>query len=192
MTSETTPVAQSGQDSVVIASFDTHQRAERMLASLGRGFRKNVNRTGTTAVVISGNADGSLRLNQSRVLTASGLADAVFRFALSWTVGFMGLGATLKGAKVGAHAAGVRKGHVRSDAQQIHRILVEAGPHAAVALIRCKDAETRRLIAAAAAERAKDSWDGSLAEFLATLDPGSTHDWVRAAVGEPPKAHRDR
>ncbi|MFF1902960.1 hypothetical protein [Kitasatospora sp. NPDC058218] len=192
MTSQTSSVAQSGPDWVVIASFDTHQHAERMLASLGRGFRKVAGRVGTTAVVISGNADGSLRLNQSRVLTASGLADALFRLSLSWMVGFMGLGSTLKGAKVGAHAAEVHKGHVSSDAQQVHRILVEAGPRAAIALVRCKDADTQRLVAAAAAERAKDSWDGSLAEFLATLDPGSTHDWVRAAVGEASKTHRDR
>ncbi|MFF1872052.1 hypothetical protein [Kitasatospora herbaricolor] len=192
MTSETTPVAQSGQESVVIASFDTHQHAERMLASLGRGFRKEARGAGTTAVVISGNADGSLRLNQSRVLTASGFADALFRVSLSWTVGFMGLGSTLKGAKVGVHAAGVRKGHVVSDAQQIHRILGEAGPHAAIALVRCKDADTRQMVAAAAAGRARDSWDGSLTEFLATLDPGSTHDWVRAAVGEASKSHGDQ
>ncbi|MFD5082998.1 hypothetical protein ACFWOG_10200 [Kitasatospora sp. NPDC058406] len=192
MTSETASVAPSGQDSVVVASFDTHQHAERMLASLGRGFRKKAAGVGTTAVVIRGNADGSLRLNQSRVLTAGGLTDALFRVALAWTVGFMGLVSTLKGAKVGAHAAGVRQRHVGSDAQRIHSILVEAGPRAAIALVRCKDAETRGLIAAAAAERAKDCWDGSLTEFLATLDPGRAHDWVRTAVGEPSEAHRDR
>ena len=54
MTSETNSVAKSGQESVVIASFDSYRRAEHMLASLGRGFRKG----GTTAVVVRGNTDG--------------------------------------------------------------------------------------------------------------------------------------
>ena len=47
-----------------------------------------------------------------------------------------------------------------------------------------KDSETRQAVAAAAAGSAKQSWDGPLTEFLAALDPGSAHDWVRAAVGE--------
>lgn len=52
-------------------------------------------------------------------------------------------------------------------------------------LIRCNDRQTRQLVAAAAAKDAKASWDGPLAEFLAALDPGPAHDWVREAVGEP-------
>ena len=44
--------------------------------------------------------------------------------------------------------------------------------------------QTRQLVAAAAADTASDSWDGSLTEFLAALDPGSADDWARAAVGE--------
>jgi len=36
---------------------------------------------------------------------------------------------------------------------------------------------------AAAADNAKASWDGPLTEFLAALDPGPAHDWVRQAVG---------
>ncbi|MCZ4511672.1 hypothetical protein O3Q52_26525 [Streptomyces sp. ActVer] len=40
MTSETTSVAQSGQESVVIAGFNDRHRAERMLVSFGRGFRR--------------------------------------------------------------------------------------------------------------------------------------------------------
>jgi hypothetical protein len=46
------------------------------------------------------------------------------------------------------------------------------------------------MVAAAAADSAEDSWDGSLTEFLAALDPGSDHDWVRAAVGEPSSTNR--
>ena len=41
------------------------------------------------------------------------------------------------------------------------------------------------MIATRAAERATEHWDGSRQEFLASLDPGSRHDWVRAALGEP-------
>jgi uncharacterized membrane protein len=190
MTSETHSAAKSGQESVVIASFDSYRHAEHMLASLGRGFRKKARKGGAAAVVVKGNPDGSLKLTQSRVLTASDFASTLIRVSLSWTVGFMGLFATLKGAKSQAHAAHVRKGHVGSDAHQAHKILAEAGPHAAIALVRCKDQETRQMVAAAAADSARGSWDGSLTEFLAALDPGSTHDWVRAALGEPSSTNR--
>jgi hypothetical protein len=44
------------------------------------------------------------------------------------------------------------------------------------------------MVATAAANSADESWDGSLREFLAALDPGSAHDWVRAAVGEPSRS----
>ena len=40
MTSETGSVAESGQESVVLASFDSYRRAEHMLASLGGEFRR--------------------------------------------------------------------------------------------------------------------------------------------------------
>ncbi|MEZ0092491.1 hypothetical protein [Streptacidiphilus sp. EB129] len=193
MTSETASVGQSGQESVVIASFDNRHRAEHMLASLGRGFRRKARKGRTTAAVVSANTDGSLKLTQSRVLTANGFASALLRISLSWTVGFMGLFSTLKGARVGARTAEVREGHVGSTEHQAHRILAEAGPHAAITLVRCEDTDTRQMVAAAAAERAKDSWDGSLTEFLASLDPGSAHDWVRAAVGEKSSnTHRDQ
>jgi hypothetical protein len=57
-------------------------------------------------------------------------------------------------------------------------------------LVRCKDQQTRQMVAAAAADSAEYSWDGSLAEFLAVLDPGSADDWARAAVGEPSSTNR--
>lgn len=117
---------------MVIASFDSYRHAEHMLASLGRGFRRKASKGGATAVVVQGNADGSPKLTQSRVLTASGFASVLIRVSLSWTVGFMGLFSTLKGAKGGVHAAQVRKGHVGSDEQPAHKILAEAGPDAAV------------------------------------------------------------
>lgn len=184
-------VATSGRDSVVIASFDSYRRSEHMLASLGRGFRRTTREGGgTTAVVVRGNTDGSLKLAQSRVLTASSMVSALMRVSLSWLVGFMGLFSMMKGAKGAVHAAHVHEGHVGSNAHRAHEILAEAGPHAAIVLVRCEDQETRQMVAYAAAENAKGSWDGSLAEFLAALEPGSTHDWVRAAVGEPSGANR--
>ncbi|MFJ8743134.1 hypothetical protein ACIRL2_27610 [Embleya sp. NPDC127516] len=50
--------------------------------------------------------------------------------------------------------------------------------------------DTRQTVAAAAADRARRSWDGTLTDFLAALDPGSAHDWVRAALGEPTGTNR--
>ena len=97
---------------------------------------------------------------------------------------------TLRGAKEEARAARARKGHAGSGEQRAHEILADAGPGAAIVLVRCQDQETRQMVAAAAADSAKDSWDGSLKEFLAALDPGSAHDWVRAAVGEPSSTNR--
>jgi hypothetical protein len=76
------------------------------------------------------------------------------------------------------------------DEHRVHEILAEAGPHAALAIVRCEDQQTRQMVAAAAADSARNSWDGSLTEFLAALDPGPAHDWVRAAVGEPSSTKR--
>jgi hypothetical protein len=191
MTSEANSAAKSGQESVVLASFDSYRHAEHMLASLGRGFRKKARKGGgTTAVVVRGNPDGSLKLTESRVLSASDFASTLIRLSLSWTVGFMGLLSTLKGAKSQAHAAHVREGHAGSKEHRAHEILGEAGPHAAIVLVRCEDGETRKMVAASAADSARYSWDGSLKEFLAALDSGSSHDWVRAAVGEPSSKNR--
>jgi hypothetical protein len=189
MTSETSSAAKSGEDSVVIASFDSYRRAEHMLASLGGEFRRKARKGGTTAVVVRGNTDGSLKLTQSRVLTASSMVSALMHISLSWLIGFMGLFSMLKGTEGGVHAARVRKGHVGSG-ERAREILAEVGPHAAMVLVRCEDQKTRQLVAAAAADQAKGSWDGSLTEFLAALDPGSVHDWVRAAVGKPSRANR--
>jgi hypothetical protein len=42
----------------------------------------------------------------------------------------------------------------RHPEHQIHKILADAGPHAAIALIRCNDPYTRQMIVAATADRA--------------------------------------
>jgi hypothetical protein len=184
MTSETGSAASSGQESVVIARFDSYRRAEHMLASLGRGFRRKARKGSALAVVVRGNPDGSLKVTESRVLEAGDLVAVLMRVSLSWMVGFMGLFSMGKGARGGVRAVEVRGGHVGSDEHRAHEILARAGPHAALVLVRCKDLQTHQMVAAAAADNTRDSWDGSLTEFLAALDPGSDHDWVRTAVGE--------
>ena len=185
MTSEAGSAAGSGQEWVVIARFDGYRRAEHMVASLGRGFRGKARKGGARAVVVTGNPDGSLKVTESRVLEAGDLVAVLMRVSLSWTVGFMGLFSMSKGATSGARAIKVRGGHVGSEEHLAHEILAGAGPNAALVLVRCQDPETHQMVAAAAADKAQDSWDGSLTEFLAALDPGSDHDWVRTAVGEP-------
>ena len=74
MTSESGSVAHSGHESVVLASFDRHRHAEHMLASLGHGFREQARKGGATAVVVRGNHDGTLKVTESRVLSASDFA----------------------------------------------------------------------------------------------------------------------
>jgi hypothetical protein len=190
MTSEANSAAKSGQESVVLASFDSYRHAEHMLASLGRGFRRKARKGGAVAVVVRANPDESLKATESRVLEAGDLVAVLMRVSLAWMVGFMGLFSMAKGARGGVRATEVRGGHVGSEEHRAHEILAQAGPHAALVLVRCKDQETRQMVAAAAADSARDSWDGSLKEFLAALDPGSSHDWVRAAVGEPSSTNR--
>jgi hypothetical protein len=188
MASEDDSPSGSGQEWVVIASFANRRAAEHMLASLGHQFRRNARKGHAEAFVVTGNADGSLKLTESRVLEASGFGATIIRVSLSWTVGFMGLVSTLKGAKAIAHEAHKRGSHVGSDEERAHEILAQAGPDAAILLVRCKDGETRQAVAAGAADHASDSWDGQMSDFLASLDPGSKHDWVRAALDEPPSA----
>jgi hypothetical protein len=180
----------AAQDSVVLASFANRHAAERTLASLKRGFRKKARKGEVAAFVVSGNTDGSLKLTQSRVVTAGNVGSALIHVSASMMVGLMGLGSMLKGAKRGGHAVHVHKAHVGSDDHAAHAILAKAGPDAAVALICCKDEETRHTVTARFAERSSYSWDGPRTEFLADLDPGSKHDWVRTALGEPSSVKR--
>ena len=185
MASEPDPAASSEQEWVVIASFPNRHAAEHMLASLGRGFRRNANKGHAEAFVITGNADGSLKLTKSRVLEAGGLASTIARIAVFVMVGLIGVVAMFKGAKATAHAAHKHQSHVGSDEQHAHAILAQAGPDAAIALVHCKDRETGKTVAAGAADHASYCWDGSLPDFLAALDPGSQHDWVRDALDQP-------
>jgi hypothetical protein len=183
MTSEPGSAAVSGQDSVVLASFESYRGAEHMVASLGGEFRRKARKGGARVAVVRGNDDGSpggdcVPGAGGRLFTA-----ALMRISLSWVVGFLGLFSMFKSTRRGVGEARERKGHVGSDEHRAHEILADAGPHAAVVLVRCKDQHTRQMVAATA-DNAKASWDGPLTDFLARLDPGPTHDWVREAVGE--------
>jgi hypothetical protein len=190
MASEDDGAQGTAQESVVLASFENRHAAEHMLLSLGRGFRKKAHRGGATAFVVSENKDGSLKLTESRVLEANELTAMLLHLSVSWMVGFLGVLSTLKGAKATAHAARKKESHVGSDDQRAHEIIAEAGPKAAIALIRCKGAEMGQAVAARAADRGRHSWQGSLAQFLAGLDPGSKDDWVRSALDEPSRGTR--
>ena len=178
------------QDFVILASFENRHAAEHMLASLGRGFRKKHRKGHVTALVIHGNKDGSLTADP-----LSGPVDPrscvhTIRIALSWTIGFIGITTMLRGTKGAAHEVREHQSHVGSDEHRVHEVLAQVGPDAALVLVRCDDQQTRLAVVARAADSASESWDGSRAEFLAGLDPGSQHDWLRAAVGEPPSTNR--
>jgi hypothetical protein len=139
------------ESSVILASFENRRAAEHMLASPGREFRKKARKGHATALVISGNKDGSLKLTQSRVLTAGGFVYTLTRIALSVTVGFMGILATLKGAAGGVHEVRERESHVGSDEHALHAALAKVGPDAALALTCCDDQEIRQAVVARAA-----------------------------------------
>jgi len=171
-------------DSVVLASFENRRVAEHALGSLGRGFRKKARKGRTSALIVSANRDGSLRLTQSRVLTGGDLASAVIHVSAAIMLGFTGIRSSLKGARRGAHAAHVRSAHVGSDEHRAHEILAEAGPNAALVLIHSSDDEVAHDAGSRVADRARYSWHGQLPEFLDDLNPGAEHDWVRAALGE--------
>jgi hypothetical protein len=175
----------SAHDCVILASFESRRAAEHMLMSLRRGFRTKARKGHATALVISANKDGSLEITQSRVLTAGGFLYTLLRVALSVTIGFTGMFSTLKGAKGGVEEVRTRGSHVGSDEQAVHAILGRVGPNAALVVVCCDDQEMRRAVVARASDRASESWDGSRTQFLADLDPGSRHDWLRDALEAP-------
>lgn len=185
MADEGDSVDESERESVVLASFESRRAAEHMLVSLGSKFRRTARKGHAEALVISENADGSLKLTQSRVLTGSALVAAAEGVTVATLAGFLGLRSAFKGAKEEVHAVRERESHVGLSAERAHQILARAGPHGAVALVRCEDERTRQTVAEHASEHARGSWDGSLVEFLASVDPGSEYDWLRTALGQP-------
>ena len=177
------------QESIVLATFKSRSAAERMLASLGRTFRHDARAGKANVFVISANADGSLKLTESRAVEASGLFSTVIHVTGAVLVGFIGMFSTLKEAFRVRRATHVHASHIGSDDIRSHEILAEVGPDAALALVRCKDEEMRHQVTEKAADSAVATWDGSLPEFLADLDPGSKDDWVRNALGVPSGAN---
>ena len=100
-------------------------------------------------------------------------------------MGFMGMLSSLRGAKGGVKDVRERGSHVGADEQRGYELLARVGPHAALLLVACDDHDTRTAAVAKATDQASESWDASRTEFLADLDPGPKHDWVRTALGEP-------
>jgi hypothetical protein len=176
-----------GSASVVLASFKSSQAAEHMVASLGRGFRKEARGGGHAVFVVTRNKDESFRLHHSRVITASGVSSAVVGVTVATFAGFMGLGSSLKGAKVVTQSGRDRKSHVRDGGRALAEFLDRVGPNAACVLIQCADEETGRTVAARATERGSECWNGSRTEFLALLDQlDDDYDWLRPAASAEP------
>ena len=74
--------------------------------------------------------------------------------------------------------------HVDPEAQRLREMLAEAA-RASVLVVRCATPGDEAVGVALTAERARDSWSGSRAEFIAGLDQAAgSFDWLRAAVGE--------
>jgi predicted TIM-barrel enzyme len=94
MTSEDDPATRSGEEWVIIASFENRHATEHMLASLGHEFRHHARKGHADAFVVSGNSDGSLKLTQSRVLEASGFAATTARLSIFMMAGLIGVGAS--------------------------------------------------------------------------------------------------
>lgn len=174
-------------DFVVLASLHDRRAAERVVASLRHKFRAMARKGHASALVVNANPDGSLKVTQSRTLTSSDLMTTLLRLPVSWTIGFFGIFSGLKGTKEASKAAHSREGHVGSDEHAAHAILSEAGPHSALLLVRCRDQAMRDEVSARAADRAVHLWQGSVRDLLAALDPGTNHDWVRSALGQPSK-----
>jgi len=175
----------AAQDWVILAGFQNGRAAEHMVASLGRGFRQKHRKGHAEALVVTANKDGSLKITQSRALSASGFLYTVMRIGLAVLMGFVGMLGAVRGAKCSVKEARHRGAHVGSDDRRAHELLGGIGPDADIVLVTGDDNETRQAVAAHATAQAGESWDGARAEFLAALDPGREYDWVRAALGEP-------
>ena len=173
----------------MVATFANRHAAEHTLASLGRDFRKKARKGGVAAFLITGNADGSFSLVQSRVLTASGVVAAGIGVGVASMAGLLGIMSAVRGGKTVVHAARERGTHVDPDAEGLRDILAEAGPRASVVVVRCADPGEAAAVVTLAAERARDSWHGSRAEFVTGLDQAAGNfEWLRAAFDQPSKA----
>jgi len=176
----------SGSASVVVATFQSSRDGERMVASLGHSFRHQARSGDASALIATRNHDGSFKLVQSRVVTASGITAATTTFAAAILTGFMGLRSAFRGAKAVGHGARQRQSSVAQADERLAAALDQLGPHAACVLFHCTDDQTAHAVAARADERASHSSHYSRTEFLSMLDRlGDNYDWIRPAVAEP-------
>ncbi len=184
----------SGSGSVVVASFKSRRLAERMVASLGHSFRHQALKGSAAAFVVTRDPDGSFRLVQSRVVTATGVVANVSKFAAIVMAGLIGIGPAIKGVKAAGHRAHQRQSGVGQDADRLAKVFDQLGPHGACVLIHCNDEETAQAVVARADERGDHSSHYARPEFLALLDRlGNNYDWIRPAVDNPaPRAKKKR
>jgi len=136
--------------------------------------------------VVTRNPDGSFKLVQSRVVTATGVVATATTFTAEIMVGLIGIGAARKGAKARKHRTHQRQSGVGRDAHRLAEVFDRLGPHAACVLFHCTDEQTAQAVATRADERGERSSHYARTEFLALLDRlGSEYDWIRPAVAEP-------
>ena len=194
--SRTDQAPEPGTASVVLVRCKSRHAAERMVASLGRDFRKNAHKGKAAAFIVTHDEDGSFKLDQSRVLTHRGLGISITKF----TAGVLaGLGilmtiSALGGAKTATHAARQHQSHVGEEDKRLAELLDHLGPKAACAVFHCTDDAAGQVVAIEANKHVGDNSQFSHADFLAVLDRlGSEYDWVRPVIAEPtPKVKKHR
>jgi len=175
-----------GSATIVLASFDSRRLAERTVASLGHGFRHQARKGGAAAVVVTRDPDGSFRLVQSRVVTATGVVATASTWTAMIMVGLIGIGPAIRGAKAAHHRAHQRQSGVGHDADRLAAVFDQLGPHGACVLFHCTDEEMAQAVAKRADERGNHSSHYQQIDFLAMLDRlGTEYDWIRPAVAEP-------
>ena len=161
-----------GSASIVLVRFKSRRAAERMVASLGRDFRKNAHKGKAAAFIVTHNQDGSFKLVQSRVLTSRGLAVS----ATKLTAGILtGLGllqaiSVFGGTKTATHAGRLHQSHVGQEDKRLAELLDQLGPKAACVLFHCMDDAAGQVVAAEARKHVGDNSQFSHVEFLAVLD----------------------
>jgi len=190
MTDKPDPSEQSvpagGWATVVVARFDSSRSGERLVASLGRSFRREARSGKAATFVVTRGRDGSFKLVQSRVVTASGVVGATITFTAAILAGLIGAGSALRGAKAVGHGVRERQTGVGRDDEQLAAVFDRLDPHAAYVLFVCTNEATAEAVVARAAERGSHTSQHSRADVLALLDRlGSDYDWVRPAVTEP-------
>ena len=188
--------SESESASVILASFKSSHAAEHMVASLSHDFRHKARSGKASAFVVTRHRDGSYKLVQSRVLTASGIVATAMRIAAAMLAGFVGSVSALRGAMGFTHAARGRHSHVRQDDQRLAELLDSLGPHAALVVIVCTDDVTSQAVVAQGTKRGLDCGCYPRDDFLAFLDrQGDNYDWARPAIVEPEgksRTHRSR